>query len=182
MTKKEKEELERKQKKSNRVKSLTILILAVLLIAVIVFFLFREGIIPFGNKSTTETKPSASVSDSISNHDFSSSQTDSETEDESTSEEPASDNDSEDEKPNQNDGSVYSASLPLTVDDALAILNSRYGKDYRINMSTSANGYNNFAVFKDDERYATVSVNLSTGDATEIIMESGNQTKFNLLK
>lgn len=188
MTKKEKEELERKQRKSSKIKSIIILILVVLIIAFIAFFLFKEGFIPFGKEESSD--PTNSVSDIIDNSDGSnsdneSSQTsNSKTEDESTSEEPSSDENTanEEEKPNHNDGSVYSASLPLTIDDALAILNSRYGKDYRINMSTSGNGYNNFAVFKDDERYATVSVNLSTGDATEIITESGNQTKFNLLK
>ncbi len=188
MTKKEKEELERKQKKNSKAKSLAILILVVLLIAVIAFFLFKEGIIPSG-KEESVSDPANSVSDTIDYSDSSNSNNNSQTnenktEDESSGEEPSSDNNdaNEAETPNHNDGSVYSASLPLTVDDALAILNSRYGKEYRINMSTSGNGYNNFAVFKDDERYATVSVNLSTGDATEIIMDTGNQTKFNLLK
>lgn len=189
MTKKEKEELERKQKKNSKAKSLAILILVVLLIAVIAFFLFKEGIIPSGKEESSVSDPANSVSDTIDYSDSSNSNSNSQasenkTEDESSGEEPSSDNNdaNEAETPNHNDGSVYSASLPLTVDDALAILNSRYGKEYRINMSTSGNGYNNFAVFKDDERYATVSVNLSTGDATEIIMDTGNQTKFNLLK
>ncbi len=132
--------------------------------------------------------PANSVSDTIDYSDSSNSNNNSQTsenktEDESSGEEPSSDNNdaNEAETPNHNDGSVYSASsFRLQLDDALAILNSRYGKEYRINMSTSGNGYNNFAVFKDDERYATVSVNLSTGDATEIIMDTGNQTKFNL--
>ena len=183
MTKKEKEELERKQKKNSKAKSLAILILVVLLIAVIAFFLFKEGIIPSGKEESSVSDPANSVSDTIDYSDSSNSNNNSQTsenktEDESSGEEPSSDNNdaNEAETPNHNDGSVYSASLPL------AILNSRYGKEYRINMSTSGNGYNNFAVFKDDERYATVSVNLSTGDATEIIMDTGNQTKFNLLK
>lgn len=184
VTKKEKEELERKQQRSSKTKSI-IIILVVLIIAFIAFFLFKEGFIPFGKEESSVSDPTNSVSDMIDNSDNESNQTsNSKTEDENTSDEPTSDEttSNEDEKPNHNDGSVYSASLPLTIDDALAILNSRYGSGYRINMSTSGSGYHNFAVFKDDERYATVSVNLSTGDATETIMDTGNQTKFNLLK
>ena len=185
MTKKEKEELERKQKKSNKAKNITIIILVVLLIAIIAFFLFKEGIIPFGKESSSTSNPTNSVSDTIDNPIINNNETsnsNNETEDESTSEEPSSDtDDADDEKPNKNDGSVYSASLPLTDNDVMTILNSRYGKGYSINRSTQNGEYTNFAVTKGDERYATVSVNLSTGEAIELIVDTGKQTEFNLL-
>ena len=190
MTKKEKEELERKQKKNNKTKNIIIIILIVLIIAFVAFFLFKEGIIPFGKETTTTSDPTNSVSDMINNNDDSNSDntnqtsdSNSQTEDESTSEETSSDKEDadNDEKPNKNDGSVYSASLPLTDNDVMAILNSRYGKGYAINRSTQNGEYTNFAVNKDDERYATVSVNLSTGEAIETITDTGKQTKFNLL-
>ena len=189
MTKKEKEELERKQKKRNKNKNIAILVLVILLIAFIAFFLFKEGIIKFGESNTTEPNPSNSVSDNIddtpnisdnSSDDENNNATDDE--DKTSEDEPSSDTDTSKEPENKNDGSVYSASLPLTDNDALAILNSRYGKGYSINRSSQNGGNTNFAVFKDDERYATVSVNLSTGDANERIIDSGKETKFNLLK
>lgn len=184
MTKKEKEELERKQKKKNKTNNIVIIVLVVMIIALVAFFMFKEGIIPFG-KEDPSSDPTNSVSDTIDDSDNSNNfeNDNSNNTDESTSDEPSSDKDTteNDEKPNKNDGNVYSASLPLTDNDAMAILNSRYGKGYDINRSTQNGEYTNYAVNKDDERYATVSVNLSTGEAIEIIMETGKQTKFNLL-
>lgn len=188
MTKKEREEMERKQKKKNKSKNIIILILAVLLIILLVFFLYKEDIIKFGKENPATTEPSNSVSDNIddytNNNELSINSNES-TENTSESNEPTSDKDTsknEEESKNNNNEGVYSASLPLTVNDAMSILNSRYGKGYTINRSTQNGEYTNFAVYKDDERYATVSVNLSTGDASEMIIDSGNQTKFNLLK
>ena len=192
MTKKEKEELERKQKKRNKGKNIAIFILVLLLIAVIAFFLFKEDIIHFNEKETTTSETTNSVSDTYSDYSNNENITasidnENETEeeeedekDESTSEENSKD-EGESEKENHNDGKVYAASLPLTDNDAIAILKSRYGSKCSINKSTQNGAYTNYAVFKDDDRYATVSVNLSTGEATEIIMDSGKQTTFNLL-
>ena len=195
MTKKEKEELERKQRtqrKRNKGKNIAIFILVLLLLAVIAFFLFKEGIIPFGGKETTAQNTTNSVSDTYNdysnngnnntpvNNEGETKEEDEDEKDESTSDEDTTD-ETESEKENNNDGKVYAASLPLTDNDAIAILKSRYGSKCSINKSTQNGAYTNFAVFKDDDRYATVSVNLSTGEATEIIMDSGKQTTFNLL-
>lgn len=190
MTKKEKEELERKQKKKNKTKNIVIIVLVVLIIALAAFFMFKEGIIPFGKEDSSSDNTN-SVSDTIDDsdnsnnfeNDNSNQNNDINNTDKSTSDEPSSDKDKteNDEKPNKNDGNVYSASLPLTDNDTMEILYSRYGKGYDINRSTQNGEYTNYAVNKDDERYATVSVNLSTGEAIEIIMETGKQTKFNLL-
>ena len=185
MTKKEKEEM----KKHNKNKNIAIFILVVLLIAVIAFFLFKEGVIDFSGKDTTAPDTTSSVSDTFndySNNDSNNASMDNEDEtkededDESTSEDDTKD-EGESEKENKNDGKVYAASLPLTDNDAIAILKSRYGSGCSINR-TSQNGANtNYAVFKDDDRYATVSVNLSTGEATEYIIDTEKQTSFNLL-
>lgn len=190
MTKKEKEELERKQRKKNKTKNIIIFILVIALIVLLAVFLFKQGIITLGEKETTNPNSSNSadiINDNSANNSgiyIDGNTTDNK---ESTSddekEEPSSEEKNTKESENKvNSGDkIYAASLPLTVDDTIAILHSRYGKDYRINRSTAGEGYTNFAVFKDDERYATVSVNLSTGEATEIITNTGKQTKFNLL-
>ncbi|MDE5605424.1 MAG: hypothetical protein K2I73_07565 [Eubacterium sp.] len=185
MTKKEKEEMA----KRNKNKNIAIFVLVVLLIAVIAFFLFKEGVIDFSGKGTTAPDTTNSVSDTVNdypNNDNNNVSIDNENEtkedetDETTSEEDTEDN-GESEKKNENDGKVYAASLPLTDNDAIAILKSRYGSGYRINR-TSQNGANtNYAVYKDEDRYASVSVNLSTGEATEYIIDTGKQTSFNLL-
>lgn len=191
MTKKEREELERKQRKKNKTKNIIIFILVIALIVLLAVFLFKQGIITLGEKETTTQNPADSVSDLMnegssnnsgiyidSNTTDDEESTSEDEKDEISSEEPET---KESENTINNGDKVYAASLPLTVDDAIAILHSRYGNDYRINRSTAGEGYTNFAVFKDDERYATVSVNLSTGEATEIITDTGKQTKFNLL-
>ena len=183
MTKKEKEELE----KHNKNKNIVIVVLVVLLIAVLAFFLFKEGVIDFSGKGTTLPEATNSVSDTVdepSNNSSldneSESEKDDDEKDESTSEDDTEDS-GESEKENDNDGKVYAVSLPLTDNDAISILKSRYGSGYSINKSTQNGAYTNYAVFKNDDRYATVSVNLSTGEATELIMDTGKQTSFNLL-
>ena len=182
MTKKEKEEM----KKHNKNKNIAIFVLIVLLIAVIAFFLFKEGVIDLSGKETTAPETTNSVSDTVNDYPNNDIATDNENEtkedeeDETTSEDDTKD-EGESEKENDNDGKVYAASLPLTDNDAIAILKSRYGSKCSINKSTQNGAYTNYAVFKDDDRYATVSVNLSTGEATEIIMDTGKQTSFNLL-
>ena len=196
MTKKEKEELERKQRtqrKRNKGKNIAIFILVLLLLAVIAFFLFKEGIIPFGGKETTAQNTTNSVSDTYNdysnngnnntpvNNEGETKEEDEDEKDESSTSDEDTTDETESEKENNNDGKVYAASLPLTDTDAIAILKSRYGSKCSINKSTQNGAYTNYAVFKDDDRYATVSVNLSTGEATEIIMDSGKQTTFNLL-
>lgn len=182
MTKKEREEMAR----HNKNKNIAIFVLVVLLIAVIAFFLFKEGVIDFSGKGTTAPETTNSVSDTVNDYPNNDTSANSENEtkedetDETTSEEDTEDN-GESEKKNENDGKVYAASLPLTDNDAIAILKSRYGSKCSINKSTQNGATTNYAVFKDEDRYATVSVNLSTGEATEIIMDTGKQTSFNLL-
>ena len=72
-------------------------------------------------------------------------------------------------------------SLPLNVKEVLDILSDHYGKDYEINSTVTENEYNYFAVIKDGEKYASVRVNLSNGDATETIIETGKSSDFNLV-
>lgn len=72
-------------------------------------------------------------------------------------------------------------SLPLNVKEVLDILSDHYGKGYEINSTVTENEYNYFAVIKDGEKYASVRVNLSNGDATETIIETGSSSDFNLV-
>ena len=179
-----------KEKKKNNSKNIIIFVLIAIIIVLIAVFMIKGGFNIFKPGDNDTTNPSDNPTNSVSDYvdDYtgdstpSSSEADSsEDESEKFDDEKDKEDNKESESKNENNSQVYAASLPLTVDDALAILSSRYGKGYAINMSTVENGYNNFAVFKDDERYASISVNLSTGEATERIIETGKQTKFNLL-
>ena len=60
-------------------------------------------------------------------------------------------------------------------------LYEHYGNDLEINRTIEENGINYFAVYKDGEKYASVSVDLVTGKATETITATGDKTQFSLI-
>lgn len=71
--------------------------------------------------------------------------------------------------------------LPLSINQALNALEEHYGDGYDINATVAEDGINYFALYKNDEKYASVAVNLSTGEATETIMETNKKTDFYLV-
>lgn len=70
--------------------------------------------------------------------------------------------------------------LPLTVNDAMDLLQERYGKSYTVNSTVEENGINYFAIYKNNVKYASVGINLATGEATETITETNVKTDFYL--
>jgi cytoskeletal protein RodZ len=77
---------------------------------------------------------------------------------------------------------IDAGDLPLTVNTAMDALEARYGRGYEINSTVEDGGLNYFSVYKNDEKYASVAVNLRTGDATETRMSDGKKTNFSLVK
>jgi len=71
--------------------------------------------------------------------------------------------------------------LPLSINQALNALEEHYGTEYDINATIEEEGIHYFALYKDDEKYASVAINLSTGKATETIMETNQKTDFYLV-
>lgn len=70
----------------------------------------------------------------------------------------------------------------ITVNKALDILQSFYGKTYEVNATVNEDGYQYFAVFdKKGNKYASVKVNLDTADAVETVIENGATNSYNLL-
>ena len=63
----------------------------------------------------------------------------------------------------------------------MTALEERYGSDYEVNSTVEEDGINYFAVYKDDEKYASVAVDLSTGEATETIVTTNEKTEFSLV-
>lgn len=70
--------------------------------------------------------------------------------------------------------------LPLTVNDAMDLLQERYGKSYTVNSTVEENGINYFAIYKNNVKYASVGINLATGETTETITETNVKTDFYL--
>ncbi len=71
--------------------------------------------------------------------------------------------------------------LPLTVREAMDALQIHYGDKYEINSTVEENGLNYFSVNIDGEKFASVAVDLSTGQAEETIKETGAKTQFSLV-
>lgn len=71
--------------------------------------------------------------------------------------------------------------LPLSINQALNALNDHYGSGFKINSTVEEDGYNYFAVYKDDYKYASVAVNLVTGESKETIISTGKTTDFYLV-
>lgn len=163
-------------KKSKNKKTAIVIILIVIIIAAIVAFLYAKGYISLRNPNNKPSESAPSISDNIDSSD-----NNNENDVIVSGNSPSSENESESSSEEKSSNGTYSASLPLTVNDALDILSEKYGSDYRINMSTQENGIFYFAIFRDDQRYATVKANLSTGEATETITETGKATSFKLV-
>lgn len=72
--------------------------------------------------------------------------------------------------------------LPMNINTALDALGEHYGSSFEINSTVEDGGLNYFAVYKNDEKYASVAVNFRTGDATETLTSSGKKTNFSLVK
>lgn len=71
--------------------------------------------------------------------------------------------------------------LPLSINQALNALEEHYGTEYSINATIEEDGINYFALYKDDEKYASIAVNLLTGEATETITQTNQKTDFYLV-
>ena len=105
-----------------------------------------------------------------------------ETAENETEEEDAEEDEDTDDSDGEEDGATLSASdLPLTVNQVMTALEERYGSDYEVNSTVEEDGINYFAVYKDDEKYASVAVDLSTGEATETIVTTNEKTEFSLV-
>jgi len=72
-------------------------------------------------------------------------------------------------------------SLPLSINQALNALEEHYGNSYNINSTVEEDGYNYFAVYSGEEKYASVKVNLATGEASETIVSTGEKTDYYLV-
>lgn len=71
--------------------------------------------------------------------------------------------------------------LPLTVREAMDVLQLHYGKDYEINSTIEEDGFHYFAVNYNGEKIASVAVDLNTGRAVETMTETGAKTEFSLV-
>lgn len=76
---------------------------------------------------------------------------------------------------------VDNYNLPLTVREAMDALQIHYGDKYEINSTVEEDGLNYFSVNIDGEKFASVAVDLSTGQAEETITETGAKTQFSLV-
>lgn len=71
-------------------------------------------------------------------------------------------------------------SVDFTVQQALEALDNYYGSGYEVNGTVTEGDYYYFAVYKNDEKYASVKVNMKNGDAVETITETGETANLNL--
>lgn len=162
-------------KKNKNKNIINAIIFIVLLIIAVVVFLSARGY--FGNKE--ETKPQVSVSDSVSNSNSNNNTAgNNETTAENSTSEPVSESHS---AASGSDDGDYNPALPLTIEDAFDLLKQKYGNDSRINMSSASGKQHNFTVIKNGELYATVKVNLSTGEAEETISATDKVSTFRLV-
>lgn len=70
----------------------------------------------------------------------------------------------------------------ISLNEALNVLSDFYGSTYNVNATIVEDGWQYFAVIdKKGEKYATVKVNLSTSDAVETIVATGETNEYNLL-
>lgn len=163
------------KKKNNSSKYIKIVVAIVLVIAVGfgIYYLFLDKDNSKENETISRTQ-SVSVSETVS------SSKPKETEkltSESTSEATVS----AAANPNTTTKQAKNYELPLSINQALNALEEHYGSEYGINATIEEDGINYFALYKDDEKYASIAVNLSTGEATETIMETNQKTDFYLV-
>lgn len=70
----------------------------------------------------------------------------------------------------------------ISLNEALDVLTNFYGAAYNVNATVEEDGWQYFAVYdKKGTKYASVKVNLSTSDAVETILATGEVNEFNLL-
>lgn len=69
----------------------------------------------------------------------------------------------------------------ISLNEALNVLSDFYGTAYDVNATVVEDGYQYFAIYdKKGTKYASVKVNLSTSDAIETIIATGETYEFNL--
>lgn len=163
------------KKKNNSSKYIKIVVAAVLVIAVVfgIYYLFLD-------KNNTDENETISESKSVSVSETVSSSKPKETE-KIISESSSAVTTSSAANPNTTANQAKNYELPLSINQALNALEEHYGSDYGINATIEEDGINYFALYKDDEKYASIAVNLSTGEATETIMETNQKTDFYLV-
>lgn len=163
------------KKKNNSSKYIKFVVAVVLVIAVVfgIYYLFLDKNDTKENETISRTQ-SVSVSETIS------SSKPKETE-KQTSESTYAVTVSSAANPNTTTKQAKNYELPLSINQALNALEEHYGSEYNINATIEEDGINYFALYKDDEKYASIAVNLSTGEATETIMETNQKTDFYLV-
>lgn len=77
-------------------------------------------------------------------------------------------------KEKEDRGSTY------TVNQALDALTNYYGNGYDVNGTVSEGSDYYFAVYKNNKKYASVKVDLKTGDAVETRTKDGATANFNV--
>lgn len=164
------------KKKNNSSKYIKFVVAVVLVIAVVfgIYYLFLDKNNTVENETISETK-SVSISET-----FSSSKP-KETEKMTAESTSAITAVSPAANPNTTTKQAKNYELPLSINQALNALEEHYGSEYNINATIEEDGINYFALYKDDEKYASIAVNLSTGEATETIMETNQKTDFYLV-
>ncbi len=69
----------------------------------------------------------------------------------------------------------------ISVNEALNVLQEFYGDTFTVNATINEADYQYFAVYdKNNEKYASVRVNLSTSEAVETISATGEKNEYNL--
>lgn len=69
---------------------------------------------------------------------------------------------------------------PLTSAEALELLEKHYGKGFTVNGRVQEGDFYSYHIIKDNQKYASVKVNLKTRQATETLTESGKESNFAL--
>ena len=169
----------KEKKNTNIVRNILFILIAVIVIAAIAVMFFKGS---FGN-TEKETQSSTDSTSIITNANG----TDSDNPDNYT-DDSLTDNTSDSSETKTTEKSTAKPytpakdySLPLSVNNVLDMLSEHYGNGYKVNSTVADNEYNYFAIIKDGEKYASVRVNLSNGDATETIIETGQTSDFNLV-
>lgn len=68
----------------------------------------------------------------------------------------------------------------LTSQEALELLEKHYGSGYTVNGRVQDGDFFSYHIIKNNQKYATVKVNLKTREATETITESDKESHFTL--
>lgn len=145
-------------------KKITFLIVAAVIIIAVVAFVIYGGT----KESNKETQSNQTTISSTT-------KSDSETTENTTVLQTTTESIKSSSENNQNN-----IALPLTVNDAMDLLQERYGKSYTVNSTVEENGINYFAIYKNNVKYASVGINLATGEAAETITETNVKTDFYL--